>query len=357
MKSKGKRKKIVLFAAGAVVLCAAGLYAWFAAGVIDVDTTRIARGYVAEMIEETGVVTSRSVSVALAKNNYDITSVMYKIGDSVEAGATVMLTDAATGDSDARSLEAQAAGIEAQLLQARQNVSRLWTLYESGAVSRSEYDAADTLEKELSAGLQSLRYTIRSVRDNAVSNRVEAPRAGVVTELFVSEGDTAVMGTPLVEISDMDDLYIKASLLADDAAKVRAGDRVILTNRPDVACRVEKVSPKVREEMSELGIAQKRVDVEISAEDCEGFVLGGDAELEIVTDEAANVITAPKKAVFALDGRDCVYVVIDGRAAIRPVELGLKGKDSYEIKSALDEGEQVIVSPDGAITHGVRVRP
>jgi HlyD family secretion protein len=132
---------------------------------------------------------------------------------------------------------------------------------------------------------------------------------------------------------------------------------VILTDRPDIACRVEKVSPKVREEMSELGIAQKRVDVEISAGDFEGFVLGGDAELEIVTDEAANVITAPKKAVFALDGRDCVYVVIDGRAAIRPVELGLKGKDAYEIKSALEEGEQVIVSPDGAITHGVRVKP
>jgi multidrug efflux pump subunit AcrA (membrane-fusion protein) len=48
--------------------------------------------------------------------------------------------------------------------------------------------------------------------------------------------------------------------------------------------------------------------------------------------------------------------VIDGRAAIRPVELGLKGEDYYEIKSALDEGEQVIVSPDGAVTHGVRVR-
>jgi HlyD family secretion protein len=281
---------------------------------------------------------------------------MYRVGDSVEAGATVMLTDVATGDSDVRSLEAQAAGVEAQLAQARQNVSRLWTLYENDAVSRSEYDAADTLEKELSAGLQSLRYTIRSVRDNAVSNRVEAPRAGVVTELFVSEGDTAVMGSPLVEISDMGELYIKASLLADDAAKVRAGDRVILTDRPDIVCRVEKVSPKVREEMSDLGIAQKRVDVEISADDFEGFVLGGDAELEIVTDEATGVIIAPKKAVFSLDRRDCVYVVIDGRAAIRPVELGLKGEDYYEIKSALDEGEQVIVSPDGAVTHGVRVR-
>jgi HlyD family secretion protein len=223
-------------------------------------------------------------------------------------------------------------------------------------VSRNEYDMAETQEKELSAGLQSLRYTIRSMRENAPEDRVEAPRAGVVTELFVSEGDTAVMGAPLAEISDMRDLYIKASLLADDAAKVRVGDRVLLTDWPDVVCKVEKISPKVREEMSELGIAQKRVDAEISMDDFEGFVLGADVDVEIVIDERDGVIVAPRKTVFSLDGTDFVYVVKDGRAALREVEVGLKGEDFYEISANLEESEVVIVSPDGALADGSRVK-
>ena len=185
---------------------------------------------------------------------------------------------------------------------------------------------------------------------------MEAPRAGVVTELFVSEGDTAVMGAPLVEISDMSDLYIRVSLLADDAAKVRAGDRVILTDRPDILCRVEKLSPKVNEEMSELGIVQKRVDAEISADAWDGFILGGDAELEIVIDEGTDVIAVPRKAVFSLNGTDFVYTAREGRAVRRQVEIGRKGKELYEIRANLEEGEIVIVSPDDAIEDGYRVQ-
>ncbi|MDR2296052.1 MAG: efflux RND transporter periplasmic adaptor subunit [Clostridiales Family XIII bacterium] len=351
---KGK-KKVILIAAVLLAASAAGAYALMRSGAIPADTVAASRGTVTETIEETGVVTSRSVSVVLAKSNYDIRSVLCETGDLVEAGATLLTTDTVTGDSDVKSLEAQAAGLEAQLAQARQNASRLWTLYENGAVSRNEYDTAETLEKELSAQLQALRYTIRSMRENAPENRVEAPRAGVVTERFVSEGDTAVMGTPLVEISDMNDLYIRVSLLADDAAKVRAGDRVMLTDRPDAVCRVEKLSPKVSEEMSELGIVQKRVDAEISADAWEGFILGGDVKLEIVIDEAEDVIAVPRKAVFSLNGADFVYAVREGRAALRQVEIGRKGKDFYEIRANLEEGERVIVSPDDAIEDGSRV--
>jgi HlyD family secretion protein len=356
MNGKGKKKRIIPIAAILVLLAAGGAYAYVISGGISVETASAVRGAVTETIDETGVVTSRRVSVVLAKSNYDVVAVRVRLGDAVEAGATLMTMDVAAGDADVKSLEAQAAGLEAQLAQARRNVSRLWTLYEDGAVSRNEYDMAETQEKELAAGLQSLRYTIRGVRENAPENRVESPRAGVVTELFVSEGDTAVMGTPLVEISDMNDLYINASLLADDAAKVRVGDRVLLTDWPGAVCTVEKISPKVREEMSDLGIAQKRVDAEIAMDDFDGFVLGADVDLEIVIDEKDGVIVVPRKAVFSQDGADFVYVAKDGRVALRPVEVGLKGEDLYEIAANLAEGESVVVSPDGALADGSRVR-
>ncbi|MDR2089439.1 MAG: efflux RND transporter periplasmic adaptor subunit [Clostridiales Family XIII bacterium] len=352
---KKGRKKILLIAVALLAALAAGAYGYTRSGAIPADTAVAARGAVAETIEETGVVASRRVNVVLAKGNYDILSVRCETGDAVEAGATLLIMDVAAADSDVKSLEAQAAGLEAQLAQARLNVSRLWALYESGAVSRSDCDTAETAEKELSSRLEALRHTIRGARDNAPENRVEAPRSGVVTELFVSEGDTAVMGAPLVEVSDMSELYIRAGLLADDAAKVRVGDAVLLTDLPGRAARVTKIFPKVREEISELGIAQKRVDVEISADDQEGFVLGGDVELEIVIDERNGVITVPRKAVFSLNGEDFVYAVHEGRAALRRVEVGLKGKDLYEIGANLEEGERVIVSPDGALEDGSRV--
>jgi HlyD family secretion protein len=108
--------------------------------------------------------------------------------------------------------------------------------------------------------------------------------------------------------------------------------------------------------MSDLGIVQKRVDAEISIDGREGFVLGGDVDIEIVIDEKDNALVVPRKAVFSLNREDCVYTVQDGKAALRRVEVGLKGEELYEIVSNLEEGEIVIVSPDSDVSDGSRVR-
>jgi HlyD family secretion protein len=355
------KRKIIKRTLAALILIAAavaGGYAYRAAGVTTVDAVAAGRATVQEVIEDTGTVTARRVSVVVAKNSFDITSILCQIGDPVAAGALVMTTDVKDNGADALSLQAQAVGLEAQLAQARENAENLKNLYENGAVSKIEYDTAATAEREIAAQLQSLRYSVQSVRNNAQSNRVEAPIGGMVTELFVSEGDTAIMGARLLEISDMDSLYIKANLLADDAAKVQAGDVVILETRSETACSVEKIAPKVTESMSDLGIAQKRVEVEIAAEDREGLVLGGDMDIKIVVNERENVVSVPRKAVFSQNQKDCVYVVDAdaGRVALREIAVGLKGGDVYEILEGVAEGEWVVLSPDGALADGARVK-
>jgi HlyD family secretion protein len=348
-------KRRIIAAVIVVLAASAGLYARFAAGALPVDTAVIARGAVMEFIEDTGTVRSRQVSLISARDNYEILAVLCELGGAVEAGAPLINTDAAGVDSSVSSIQAQISGLRARQAQAGLDAGRLLELYESGAVSRSEYDAAATLEKEISAQIQSLEYEINKVRESARSSRVTAPVSGSVTELFVSAGDTAVMGAPLVEISDLANLYIGAELLADDGVKTSVGDRVILPDHPGAESRVEKISPKVAEEMSDLGITQKRVSVEISVDDPARFILGGDVDLQIVTQEKDDALTAPRKAVFSLEGRDYAYVASDGRAALREITIGLKGKDVYEVLTGLSEGERVIISPSGDIEDGSRV--
>jgi HlyD family secretion protein len=110
--------------------------------------------------------------------------------------------------------------------------------------------------------------------------------------------------------------------------------------------------------MSDLGIAQKRVEVEIAAEDRDGLVLGGDMDLRIVVDERENVVSVPRKSVFSQNQKDCVYVVdaAAGQVALREVTVGLKGEDVYEIRDGVAEGEWVVLSPDGALADGARVK-
>ena len=63
-------------------------------------------------------------------------------------------------------------------------------------------------------------------------------------------------------------------------------------------------------------------------------------EANIVVQEVKNALLVPAEAVK--DGK--VIRVVDGRAALTPVEVGIRGSGQVEIKSGLAEGD-VLVSP------------
>ncbi|HEU0224252.1 MAG TPA: hypothetical protein VFR29_02345, partial [Steroidobacteraceae bacterium] len=56
------------------------------------------------------------------------------------------------------------------------------------------------------------------------------------------------------------------------------------------------------------------------------------------------------------DGPPKVFVVQDGKAAERPVELGLTNGAMIEVVSGLEDGEQVVVVGHGAVKPGAAVR-
>ncbi|MDR0570548.1 MAG: efflux RND transporter periplasmic adaptor subunit [Clostridiales Family XIII bacterium] len=361
MKSKaGKKKRGLLKLAITILALAAaaagGAYAWTLSGVIPVEAEAVRLGDVEELIKDSGTVASSRVSLVAAKASYAVKEVYHQVGDAVSEGALLLTTDLRIGGEDVRSMESQAAGLNAQLEQAREAEARQLALYESGAASKSEHDAAVTAVRGLEAQLEALRHSISGARGNIQSDRVTAPADGVVTEVFVAKNDNVMAGASLMEIADLSDLYIKAELIADDAAKVSPGDRVTIPSRPDLTAQVTKIAPKASESVSDLGIAQKRVEVRVDADSAEGFILGADMDIHIVTEERAGVLVAPKKAVTSIDGSYYVYVLEGEIAELRPVKVGIKGDDAYEITEGLREGELVALSPDEALRDGSRVR-
>ncbi|HWB77592.1 MAG TPA: hypothetical protein VG755_21650, partial [Nannocystaceae bacterium] len=56
-------------------------------------------------------------------------------------------------------------------------------------------------------------------------------------------------------------------------------------------------------------------------------------------------------------GKPHVYVIEDGKAHRRPVELGLVGTDVVEIAGGLTAGEQVVAEGSSGITEGMPLEP
>ena len=61
------------------------------------------------------------------------------------------------------------------------------------------------------------------------------------------------------------------------------------------------------------------------------------------------------RALFRSGGRWAVFVVENGRAVQRAIELGQRGTATAEVRSGLAAGDRVILHPTERVTEGVRV--
>jgi len=81
------------------------------------------------------------------------------------------------------------------------------------------------------------------------------------------------------------------------------------------------------------------------AETIEGIKPGVSAKVEIVIEELTDVLTVPIQAVTTADGKQLCYRSNGGELKPLPVEVGKFNTKYIEIKSGLEEGQEIILNP------------
>lgn len=361
-KPKGsKNKKLIGIAVAVILVLAVAGAVWMqSAGGIAAETELVTLGNVSKVIKQTGTVESDATSLITAKAVMDIKRFDFQEGDVVTAGQVILSTDVTAAQLTVKSMESEAAGLRIQYNRAKDMTTRSKLLYEQGAISREDYLVVETTERQLASQLSAVNYSIASMKETMDTGGITAPISGVITQVYAKVGETVMPGSPILELSDMDRLYISTHLIASDADQIKTDSQVLVNDEDtgfyDPNAVVRKIHLKAIDFVSDLGISQKRVKVEIRLSTIDGVRLGSEMDVEITVDSRTNVVVASKKAIFEFDGTHYVYVVEDGKAALREVEPGLKGEDYWEIRSGLAEGEIIIVSPGNEINEGTKIK-
>lgn len=184
---------------------------------------------------------------------------------------------------------------------------------------------------------------------------------GVTVEIVEGEGVIPV-GTPLVEVGNLNDLEGVIEMLSRDAVKVEVGHLALIKRwggAEDIHVRVRVVEPSGYTKISALGVEEQRVNVILDFTDpMEKWQSLGDAfrvEAGIIVDQARDVLYVPLSALFRRGGQWATFVVEAGQAQLRSVTLGRKNDLRAEILSGLEEGEQVIIHPAANIDEGIKI--
>ncbi len=358
MKLKNNKKWIIAGAALIIVVTAAAINITNSGEAVE--SMVIDKGEVAKLLKETGFVESESSVIITAKNSGEIKGLVVEEGDSVNAGDLLITSIGTSVKLDIKSMKAELAGLQARYSLASELASKNRSLYEQGALSYADYNISNTEAKQLAAQITALQYSIDSYAEASGAEGVTASADGVLTGVFVREGEFIAPGSPLLEISNLSDIYVKADFIASDADLIRTGDAVRIYNKDvsfnDENATVKKVHLKAEDKMSDLGVNQKRVTVEISFGTDKPVRLGSNVDLEVIVEKKMNVLRVSDLAVFEMNQKNCVYVIEGGKAILREIETGLEGEDYMEVISGLSEGETVILSPGGDISDGVRIK-
>ncbi len=355
---------------------------------IPVEVAVIERGYFHVTVDEQGRTRARNPYIIAAPINGRLLRTPLDEGDEVAQGdimaeialsqddpRTTAVLEANLMAAEARlaAVQAELVSAEGELARARREEERRGELYKQNLVSAEERDYyvqfTDTAEARAnsiraavaaaSAEAESARSRLLGSDSNDVVQTVRAPSNGTIYRVFEESERVVQAGTPLFQLSNDDSLEIVADLLTQDAVKVTAGNRVMISGWGGdevLSGVVTRIEPEAFTKVSALGVEEQRVNVIISVDEMPAG-LGAEYRVEtsIIVWEGDNELTVPGSALFQRQSGWHVFVVQDGVVSLRQVETGLRGRTDTQILAGLEAGETVVLFPSDLVEAGVSV--
>jgi RND family efflux transporter MFP subunit len=147
-------------------------------------------------------VESANIVPARARIGGTVAELTVKEGDEVRQGQVV----ATVGDEklvlQLKSLDAQIAGLEAQLAQAKTDLDRAQELFSGGTIPKARFDQAQTAFN-VASNAHRARIAERSVIEQQLSEgKVLAPTGGRVLKVPVTTGTVILSGEPVAQIAE-----------------------------------------------------------------------------------------------------------------------------------------------------------
>lgn len=261
------------------------------------------------------------------------------VGDRVAAGKVL-------ASIDTRALQQQLAEAEALYVQAEDRFDRAEGLYEKRSITKQAHTDAVAGRDVAAARLGSARLMLEK-------SEVKAPWTGRVASRHVEVGDYASPGQPLVELVQIDRLKVRAAAPAADVPYLALGSPVIV--RVD-AYPGEVFEGKLVRLGAELSSETRTLDVEAVLQNGDGRLrpgLFGQMRIDLRTLDEALLV--PLASLVDFERERVVYVVSDGRASRRSVELGPVLGDRVVVVDGLEPGDRVVVGGQQRVAEGQAV--
>ena len=334
-----------------------------------------------------------------------------KVGDLlIKINPDIYLSSVDRMDAALNSSKANLATTNARFLEAEATFNRNKKLWKEQVISDADFETIkanmDVAKQNMIAAefnIKSANASLKEARDNLSKTMIFAPVAGTVYMLRVEQGERVVgtsqmAGTELMRLANLNEMEVSVEVNENDIVSVSVGDTTDIEvdaylNRKFMGRVTEVANSANTEGAGADQVTNFTVKIRILQNSYEDLISDGEASVspfrpgmsatvEIQTETQQEIIAIPIQAVTIradssatskTDGDsgktekkeegsektkkaeeeesyECVFVIAEGKAVLYKVETGIQDNDYIEIKSGIDVGMRVVISPYTAIS-------
>ncbi len=402
-KSKKSRKKLIIFG-GLGLLVVILLIVTLAGGskedIIMVQTEKVQKRSITQTVTATGKIDPEFKVLITPEVTGEIISLPVKEGDFVKKGQLLIkikgdqyMAQKDRLEANLKSSEANLQIRDAELRRVELEYERTKELHTKGLASDSELENVETNYLTTKAGYESAQANVlqskaqlREVLETLYKTTIYSPMDGIVTQLNVELAERVLgsgfsQGTNIMTVADLSNMEAVVDVDENDVVLVSVGD----TANVKVDAFGDKIFHGVVTEIGNsaksagLGTQEQVVNfsVKIKLIDLDPNLRPGmSCNADIETETVENVMSVPIQSVTirtdvpseedtaSVEGsegkpdqmqmtdkpKEVVFIVENGKAKIVKVEAGISDDNYLEIKSGLEEGQDVISGSYRAIS-------
>lgn len=277
---------------------------------------------------------------------------LFEEGQLVEQGDLLYQIDPAPYQADVNSAQAALAKAKADESVLKKTAIRYKDLVQRKLISQDEFDKADGNWQQARAQSSVAQAALDNAKISLSYTKVTAPISGRIDISNVTEGAlvTANQEVALTTIQPLDPIYIDMTQSSLSMAKIKKN--LGSNNNPKVGVKLEDGTDY--DQMGVLTFSGTKVDSSTGSVTLRAKVPNPDSILLPGMFVRAEIVIADQKPMYTLsqalvsfgqDDQATVFVVEDGKVAVRSVTTGpTVNNNEWVIESGLKDGDQVIAS-------------
>ncbi len=293
-----------------------------------------------DIIEAVGTAKARESVVISAKQSERVATVRFESGQRVVKGQVLIELDSGTVKAELNEARATLADLETQ-------VTRLQSLQSRQLIAKSQIDSAV-------ANRNAARARVQAATERLNDRIIRAPFSGVLGLRQVSEGQYVNAGFAMVNLDDLDHMWVDFPVPEKMLSKLKTGMTLNLNADafPEIIFTASVASIDSR-----IDVATRAIMVRAGIENSDGLVRPGMLMRVSLQQDAVDALVVPELALQQVGNRTFVFLAAaDGTAISRDISIGSRRAGSATVLKGLKPGDKIILDGTSKLRDGQKIK-